>query len=116
MLWSDCGLEVWILLQVLLLFLFTGNGEPNAVCIANNRRPQIYTVCRSSTHRAVAVKSIRLPAGLGGEDYPVPELKVLHLVRDPRGVVQSQLKHLRTPWAGGRKADNTTKAYNGGVR
>ena len=69
-------------------------------------------------HRAVAVKSIRLNEGLGGKDYDVSGLKVLHLVRDPRAVVRSQQLHLRTSWGrrGQVQTDNRSTSHAGGVR
>ncbi|CAB1103308.1 unnamed protein product [Ectocarpus sp. CCAP 1310/34] len=49
----------------------------------------IMEACKSS--RAVVVKSIRLYDGLNGQDYDTSGLHVLLLVRDPRGVVNSQM-------------------------
>ena len=71
---------------------------------------------RRSPPRAVAVKSIRLGVGLGGNDYDLGELKVLHLVRDPRGVVRSQREHFGLSWGASADADSTAIAHAGGVR
>eukprot|EP00904_Undaria_pinnatifida_P012062 jgi/Undpi1/7987/HiC_scaffold_24.g10459.m1 len=46
-------------------------------------------VCKKS--KAVAIKSIRLRDELNGPDWDASGLKLLHLVRDPRAVVRSQL-------------------------
>lgn len=42
-------------------------------------------------HRAVVVKSVRLPEGIGAEDELAPGTFVLHLVRDPRAVARSEI-------------------------
>lgn len=43
-------------------------------------------------HRAVVVKTIRADTGVGGPDGNASGLLVIHLVRDPRAVIQSQIK------------------------
>lgn len=44
-----------------------------------------------NSYRAVVVKSVRLYDGLDGSEYDTSGLHVLQLVRDPRGVVNSQM-------------------------
>ena len=68
------------------------------------------------TPRAVAVKSVRLDLGLGGNHYDLGGLKVLHLVRDPRGVVRSQRSRFGWTWGTSSGANSTTIAHAGGVR
>lgn len=42
-------------------------------------------------HRAVVLKSIRMQDSLSAPDWQASGLKLLHLVRDPRAVVRSEL-------------------------
>ena len=48
---------------------------------------------RCTLHRAVVVKTIRADVGIGGEDaIKTGGLHIIHLVRDPRAVIHSQIK------------------------
>ncbi|CAM9751780.1 unnamed protein product, partial [Ectocarpus sp. 12 AP-2014] len=75
----------------------------------------IMEACKSS--RAVVVKSIRLHDGLDGPEYDTSGLHVLQLVRDPRGVVNSQMGLWNNPskiGGNGGDVDQAQVARNSG--
>lgn len=90
-------------------------GEPTGVYLLS-RHSLLLLLRRCSPPRVVAVKSIRLGVGVGGKDYDLGRLKVLHLVRDPRGVVRSQRKQFKMFWGAPSGADSATIAHAGGAR
>ncbi|CAM9223369.1 unnamed protein product, partial [Scytosiphon promiscuus] len=63
--------------------------NPSADVLARAHEVVIDTCKRS---RAVVVKTIRADAGIGGGDRNAGGVLVVHLVRDPRAVIHSQIK------------------------
>lgn len=63
--------------------------------------------------RAVVVKAVRLPQGVGAEDELAAGTIVLHLVRDPRAVTRSELEAFRNLRVEGN--DRVSKAGSAGL-